>query len=267
MLVCLLIYRDGASVSPSLLWGGIVIVVLGLWDDSKGVPPLWKLAGQATAALLALGGGVCLTGLGVLSAPATLLWLMLLPNALNLIDGLDGLCGGYGSVSSLFLALLALVSGQGWGAAVAFALLGGCLGFLPHNLRQNKLFLGDTGAQLIGFVIGLITIPLFNDGEGPSVIAILLYPMSETATSILRRRRQRKSPFRADRGHFHHRLTDRGISPLRTVGLLLLPTFLVGNLGVVLSISPWMGIPLAAISLAAIAVLWRCEVAPQGTEG
>ena len=54
MLVCLLIYRDGASVSPSLLWGGIVIVVLGLWDDSKGVPPLWKLAGQATAALLAL---------------------------------------------------------------------------------------------------------------------------------------------------------------------------------------------------------------------
>jgi UDP-GlcNAc:undecaprenyl-phosphate GlcNAc-1-phosphate transferase len=267
LLVCLLTYRDGAAISPSLLWAGIVIVGLGLWDDIKGVPPLWKLALQTIAALLALGGGVCLTRLGVLSAPATLLWLILLPNAFNLIDGLDGLCAGCGGIVSFSLALLAAVMGCGEIALLAIILLGGCLGFLPHNLRYHKVFLGDTGAQFIGFTAGLLSVPLINNGGGASVLLILLYPLIETATTILRRLKNKKSPFRADRGHFHHRLTDRHISSGRAVGLLLLPTFLVGNLGVVLSISPWMGIPLAAISLAAIAVLWRCEVAPQGTEG
>jgi UDP-GlcNAc:undecaprenyl-phosphate GlcNAc-1-phosphate transferase len=219
------------------------------------------------AALLAVFGGVRFEGAGAASVPATLLWLILLPNAFNLIDGLDGLCAGCGGIVSFSLALLAAVIGCGEIALLAIILLGGCLGFLPHNLRYHKVFLGDTGAQFIGFTAGLLSVPLINNGGGASVLLILLYPLIETATTILRRLKNKKSPFRADRGHFHHRLTDRHISSGRAVGLLLLPTFLVGNLGVVLSISPWMGIPLAAISLAAIAVLWRCEVAPQGTEG
>ncbi len=267
LAVSLLLAGADEGLDAALLLGGGIIVCLGIQDDTRGLPPLWKLAWQTAAALFAVFGGVRFHGIGVFSVPVTLLWLLLATNAFNLIDGLDALCGGCGAIAGGGFALLGLLTGGSSVTSVSLSLSGACLGFLPHNMRQKKLFLGDTGAQLIGFVIGVIAVPLVNSGEGLSVAAILLYPLSETATSILRRLRQRKSPFLADRGHFHHRLTDCGIPPRRTVWLLLLPSFFMGLLGVVHAVSPWMVIPTSAVSFVAVTVLWRCEVAPQGTKG
>jgi UDP-GlcNAc:undecaprenyl-phosphate GlcNAc-1-phosphate transferase len=238
MAASLLQFNIEGSFGIPLLLGGYAIVCLGVRDDTKGLTPLHKLAWQITAALLAVFGGVRLEGIGLLSVPATLLWLLLLTNAYNLIDGLDGLCAGCGGMGGSTFALLGLLMGDGAVTAVGLSLLGGCLGFLPHNVRQQKLFLGDTGAQLIGFCMGLLSVRVINEGGVYSALLAVSYPLIETATTILRRIWQGKSPLIADRGHFHHRLTDRGLSHRKAVRILLLPSLFCTMVGLLLPVSP-----------------------------
>lgn len=239
--------------------GGVVILILGIRDDTKGLSPSSKIALQLTAALLAVFFGRRLEGMGVFSVPVTLLWLLLMTNAFNLIDGLDGLCAGCGGGCAGWMAILGGMAGNQAVTAAALALLGGCLGFLPHNLRRKKLFLGDTGAQLIGFFLGVLSIPLLNGGGGVSLLCIAAYPLAETATSILRRVIKGQSPFKADRGHFHHRLTDRGIPPRKATALLLLPSLFSGSIGVLLPIAPNAAGAVLMLCLLFVPVCWWVE--------
>lgn len=203
--------------------GGAVILLMGVTDDVRGMAAPMKLILQISAALIAFLSGIRITsfrigemtcGTGILSLPLTILVIVAITNSFNLIDGIDGLSAGEGAVCSFFLSVLSLVSGDLFSGGVSAALCGAAVGFLPYNLKKKKLFLGDSGAQLIGFIISILSaeklsgenaVPLF------ALLFILAYPLSETAASFIRRMRRGKNPMRADRGHFHYRLIDMGI--------------------------------------------------------
>ena len=254
-----LLWGAEGRLGAFLMLGGSVIVCLGVWDDTKGLTPPFKLAWQMTATLLAILGGIRLEGIGILSIPATLLWLLLLTNAYNLIDGLDGLCAGCGGMGGGTFALLGLLSGDTAVTAVGLALFGGCLGFLPHNVKQKKLFLGDTGAQLIGFCLGILSVRMINEGFASSALLAVAYPLAETVTTILRRLWRRKSPLIADRGHFHHRLTDRGLSHRQAVTVLLLPALFGTIVGILLPVSPSAAGWVILLSFAAFLIVLDTE--------
>lgn len=222
--------------TPTLraVWlGGAVIGVFGMLDDARTLSPLVKLAGQLAGALLAVRCGaivdaVYLFGnylpLGKFAVPATVFWILLLTNAINLIDGLDGLSCGVSAISSLSVLVITAVSDAAVCAFTAAALCGACLGFYPHNRHPARVFAGDTGAQYLGFTLAVISVdgmwklPLFLAVCLPPLVFLL--PLFDTIFAATRRIAHGQSPFRADHGHMHHRLLRRGFSHRETVMLL-----------------------------------------------
>lgn len=228
--------------------GGAVILLMGVTDDVRGMAAPMKLILQISAALIAFLSGIRITsfrigemtcGTGILSLPLTVLVIVAITNSFNLIDGIDGLSAGEGAVCSFFLSVLSLVSGDLFSGGVSAALCGAAAGFLPYNLKKKKLFLGDSGAQLIGFIISILSaeklsgenaVPLF------ALLFILSYPLSETAASFIRRMRKGKNPMRADRGHFHYRLIDMGIGPGQARSHLLIVSAVFCMAGICLAL-------------------------------
>ena len=205
-------FLTGAAIELSLplVVGSLVIVSIGIIDDIYRIDAYRKLIFQATAAALAVAAGVrAPVGNPTLSALLAFLWLIALPNAFNLIDGLDGLCARVAIFSSLALFTLG-------GSSAAAALCGATLGFLPYNLRPARMFLGDTGALFIGFSLGVISLDALSKLPTPagavSVLLIFALPLADASTAFLRRAAKGKNPFSPDREHFHHKLIDRGFS-------------------------------------------------------
>lgn len=198
------------------LFLGLTLLTLGLaFDDLQGLSAGQKLSLQLmsslpTAVSLMKEGG------GSADALFALFFLVMLCNAFNLMDGLDGLCSGSGAI----LALTAACLSQG-NTTLLLSLGGACLGFLPFNFASKKQFLGDCGSQAIGFMLGyaLLTSPPASP-LAPSLL--LLYPIFEVVSTVVRRLLIKKSPLSADRGHFHHCLLDLGYSPRKAVVCLLL---------------------------------------------
>ncbi len=204
--------------SVALLSGSLVIVSAGIIDDIYRIDAYRKLIYQAAAAAVAvIFGARAPIGNSFLSILFSFLWLVLLPNAFNLIDGLDGLCVRVALFSSLALFLLG-------NSPMAIALAGALLGFLPFNLRPAKMFLGDTGALFVGFALGVISLDTLSKmtlEKGFLPIALIFaLPLCDTAYAFLRRFLKGKNPFSPDREHFHHKLIDRGFSH-REASLLL----------------------------------------------
>ncbi len=228
--------------------GGAAGVVLGLLpvlavsirDDIRPVRVLPKLLAQVAGAVIAVSFGIVLPQtvhlfdysipLGWLVYPLSVFWLVGVTNAFNLVDGLDGLSAGLGLISCLSLALVVLVAGRPDHAGVAILLAGGIMGFLPYNVHPARVFLGDSGATAIGFVLGCITLTssaLLSAGFATMLPVLLVgVPVADTLVSILRRAIGRlengagKGVHHADRGHIHHRLLDLGLGH-RTAVLLL----------------------------------------------
>ncbi|MGQ9497464.1 MAG: MraY family glycosyltransferase [Desulfotomaculales bacterium] len=218
------------------IWGLVVgaslIVVLGTLDDIYDLPAKVKLAGQiaAAAAVIPFGlqvefvtnplnGG--LIHLGWWGIPVTVFWLVAVTNALNLIDGLDGLATGTAVIAAATLAAVAWTEGHT--AAVALALIVGAaaLGFLRHNFYPAKIFLGDSGSMLLGFVLAATAvIGLTKSTTALSLIIpilILGIPLFDTTLAVVRRCYRRRPIFNPDRGHLHHRLLDAGLTHRRAV--------------------------------------------------
>lgn len=235
------------------------MLLMGVRDDTRGLSPLFKMALQLIATLLAVFFGVRLEGIGVWAVPTTLLCLLLLTNAYNLVDGLDGLCAGCSGIGGGAFALLGLASGDPTITALGLSVLGGCLGFLPYNFRRPKLFLGDTGAQLIGFCLGLMTVRSINTGRTVTALCIVAYPLAEILATVLRRLRRGQSPLAADRGHFHHRLIDRGLSHGRATVLLLLPSLFLSMVGLLLPLATPASEAVLLLSIPGITLCWRME--------
>ena len=191
--------------SAALLSGALVIVSIGIVDDIYRIDAYRKLAFQAIAAAIAVAFGVrAPVDNEILSVLFAFLWLIILPNAFNLIDGLDGLCAR----SAIFSALALFALG---GSIPALALAGALVGFLPFNLRPAKMFLGDTGSLFVGFTLGVISLEALSK-INLSFFLIFFLPLADTAYAFLRRTLKGKNPFSPDREHFHHKLIDGGFS-------------------------------------------------------
>lgn len=209
----------------TLLLASAFIFLLGLIDDIRSLGARTKFLGQLLAALavvtagarfgrIDLGGGWALE-LGWLGWPATMLWIVGVTNAVNLIDGLDGLAAGICTIASGAVALFAVVTGQPVLAVLMLAVLGSLVGFLFLNFNPARIFMGDCGSTFLGFLIAS-SAALCTAGSGRFVNAALPFvalgvPIFDTLFAILRRLLQRRGIMSPDRGHIHHRLLDAGL--------------------------------------------------------
>lgn len=232
-----------------LLLGTTVITLVGVVDDIRGIRPLAKLAGQVAAAAVLLPFGVGMDVLtnplggmvfvGPLGAGVTLLWLVALCNVMNLIDGVDGLASGIAAIAGATLFVAAYQRGDVGTAILSAAFVGGVLGFLPYNFHPARIFLGDTGSMLLGYVLGALSVlGTYKSYTALSLLvplAALGVPVADTALAILRRWRAGRPIFQADTEHLHHRLLRRGLSQRQTAAVLYLVTGVLGAGALVLS--------------------------------
>ncbi len=237
--------RKGYPFLPTLLLAGLVIVLVGLVDDMKGLPGKVKLLGQVVAASILISSGLMIRAfelfgyefyLGWLAYPFTLFWLLGAINALNLLDGLDGLATMLGIILSGTIAAMSVVTGNEGVAITSMVFAASLLGFMRFNFPPASIFLGDTGSMLIGLMVGGLAIHGSLKGPGTVLLAAPLavwtIPFFDSAAAILRRKLTGKSIYATDRGHLHHRLMNSLGSNRRVLG--------------------WVGAACVVISLAAI---------------
>jgi UDP-GlcNAc:undecaprenyl-phosphate/decaprenyl-phosphate GlcNAc-1-phosphate transferase len=215
----------------SLVWklvpATLLVFAVGLIDDFIGLKPYQKLIGQFGAALLAYWAGVRVLGVGGYemgnpwSLLITILWILVCTNAFNLLDGLDGLAAGVGFFATLTIFTAALLHGNTPLAFATLPLAGALLGFLCFNFNPATIFLGDGGSLLLGFLLGCYgavwtqkSVTLL--GMTAPLIALSI-PLIDVMLCVMRRFLRNKPIFTADRGHIHHRLLDRGLTPRRAV--------------------------------------------------
>ena len=237
----------------AMLLGAAVIVLLGMVDDVRGLSAKVKLAVQIVAAVIAVSGGSVINyvsvptwisesghlNLGWLSVPVTVVWIVLITNAVNLIDGLDGLAAGVSAISSVCLVVVALGYSDITVAVICGALAGGCIGFLPYNISPARIFMGDTGSTFIGFILAVASIQgLFKIYAIISFVVpfvMLGLPIFDVCFAVISRVSHGENPMKADRKHVHYRLLDMGLSKQQTVAVLYLVSACLGLTAVLLS--------------------------------
>ena len=252
-LLSTLIFVPMSSSMRGMLLGGVIIVILGIFDDIYALPALPKLLVQIAAALVAvLHGNVIQVlsnpnifsenpywTLGSLAVPLSVIWIVAITNAVNLIDGLDGLAVGVATISSLTMLVIAMLVSENVVALMMAALAGGCIGFMPYNLNPAKIFMGDTGSTFLGFVLATVSIQgLFKFYTIISFAVPFLMlglPLFDTCFAILRRLAKGQSPMAPDRSHVHHRLIDMGFSQKQAVAVLYIISAILGLSAVVLT--------------------------------
>jgi len=215
----------------TILLPGCLIFALGIYDDIHSVNPYTKVAVQAVAGAMLFAGGLRILDVPVLfgtrhlpwflGLPLTVLWVLAITNAFNLIDGLDGLAAGSALFSTMVVFAVALVSGSSLVSLMALVLAGSILGFLRFNFSPATIFLGDCGSLFIGFMLSALA--LQGAQKAPTLVAVAIpvvsfgLPILETALSIVRRYLGGRPVFTADREHIHHKLLQRGLSHRQVV--------------------------------------------------
>ena len=221
-----------------LLFGTLVMLALGIYDDIKGANARKKFAVQILAGLLLIFSGIRIETLsnpfgsplhlGVWSTPITLLWIVGVTNAINLLDGIDGLATGVAACISLTLGVFSIFMDNILLAILSLSLTGACLGFLPHNYFPARIFLGDSGSLVIGFVLSAIGI--MSVFKAPTAVAlavpllIFALPIFDTGSVVIGRLLRGDSVFEADRSHVHHRLLELGWTHKKAAGFLYILT-------------------------------------------
>lgn len=225
-----------------LLIGGSLVLLVGLFDDIKHLSCYNKLLGQTIAAIITvyfgftidtiyLPSGISLK-LGYWAAPLSVFWIVMITNAVNLLDGLDGLASGFSIVIALFVLIGATIYQNVDIAATSFILIAASLGFLRYNFNPAKIFMGDMGSLFLGYALACLSLKAFTLPNTGSHIAILLVlfliPLADTSLAILRRVSYGRHPFGADKKHIHHRLLELGLSQTSSVLVIYAATFLCG---------------------------------------
>ena len=272
-IVSMLLFVDIDHQMKGILLGASIIVVLGVVDDMSPLRALFKFFVQIFAALVAVFHGVVIEilsnpnvfaenpywELNWLSIPITVLWIVGITNAVNLIDGLDGLACGVSTISAVSMLVIALLVSEGDVALVMASLVGACLGFMPYNRNPAKMFMGDTGSTFLGYVLATISIQgLFKYYAIVSFAVpflILGLPMFDTLFAIIRRLAHGQNPMAPDRGHIHHRLIDMGLSQKQAVAALYVISSILGLSAVVLTSSGAVKAMLLLMALAVAAFL------------
>ncbi|MDR1589666.1 MAG: undecaprenyl/decaprenyl-phosphate alpha-N-acetylglucosaminyl 1-phosphate transferase [Oscillospiraceae bacterium] len=238
-----------------ILLGSVIVVIVGAIDDILDIKPWIKFVAQTAAALVAVYHGVVIDvlsnpivvsnvdyiSLGWAAAPMTVVWIVAITNAVNWIDGLDGLSVGVSGIASVTMLVIALIVSNGNTAIVMAALAGACIGFMPYNLNPAKIFAGDTGALLLGYVLSTMSIiGLFKFYAIVSFAVpflILALPIFDVVFNTFRRIFHGQKPWVSDRGHVHHRLIDMGLTQKQAVAILYCISTVLGLAAVVLTAS------------------------------
>jgi len=250
-----------------LLLAGALIFAAGLLDDLFNLRPAAKLLAQCAAGMVAYGfgfqvqelsfGGTALP-LGALALPITLLWIVGVTNAFNLIDGLDGLATGIGLVALGSTFVVSMLLGNPLGALVCAALGGALLGFLRYNFRPARIFLGDSGSLFVGFMVAVLSVHGSTKSATAALtlapLLLLALPILDTLLSIVRRWLRGKPIFGADEHHLHHRMLAIGLTHVRVVVLLYVLAAALAVLGVVLASGPQRVVAVTALAGATASV-------------
>jgi UDP-GlcNAc:undecaprenyl-phosphate GlcNAc-1-phosphate transferase len=228
----------------ALLAGCLVLVVVGVVDDARGLSPWAKLGWQVVAALIALSGGIGIAGavhspfggmldltwgrsafsfLGLhfhitpLANLLSVLWMVGLANTVNFLDGLDGLACGVSTIAALVMFLVSVGPrvDQPGVALLSIILAGAALGFLPFNFFPARIFMGDSGAYFLGLTLAMLAI--YSGAKLATAALVLGFPIMDALWATIRRIAKRSSPFKADRYHFHHMLVDAGMTQRQAV--------------------------------------------------
>lgn len=262
--------------------GGLLMYLLGIWDDIKDIKPVVKFSGQLLIATLVYAMGIRITfisnffGAAVTDSHAnvllstgagyiiTVLWIVGITNAVNLMDGLDGLAAGSVAIMSLSLAYIAYIHGVRLGSMpVCIALVavaGGCIGFLPFNFSPAKTFMGDGGALFLGYMIAVLSVisPLKQATVVGAIVPMLTLavPIFDTLLAMLRRSLKHESVMSADKGHLHHHLMAAGFGQRRSVLIMYGIVGIMGEVAILISRELYKD----AVPLFLIALLYMCII-------
>lgn len=232
-----------------IILGATIIIIGGILDDIWELKPFEKLFFQLMAAevLIIMGVSIQLIAnpftndisyldIGYWSVPITIVWVVGITNAMNLIDGLDGLSSGVSLISTITIFIIAVTKDRSNAMYLTAILMGSIAGFLPYNFNPASIFLGDTGAQLLGFLLAAISMEgAIKSATIFSVVVPILtmgLPIFDTVFAIIRRKVNGRSIMEADRGHLHHRLLDLGLSQRQAVLIMYLISALLSGLAI-----------------------------------
>ncbi len=252
-IISVLAFADITRQVQGILIGAVVIAVVGAIDDIVPLSPILKLTVQVIAAVIAVYYGVEIEilsnpnifsddpvlNLGALSIPITILWIVATTNSVNLIDGLDGLAVGVSAISSITMIFIAIFVAEFNVVILMAALTGACFGFMPYNLNPAKIFMGDSGALLLGYILG--TASIIGAFKFYALISFIVpflvigLPIMDTAFSFFRRILTGHNPMKPDRGHFHHRLLDMGFTQKQVVAVMYVISVILGMLAVMVA--------------------------------
>ena len=218
-----------------LVVGGVALCTIGAIDDARSVRALYKLYAQIGAATIAFKCGFRIDAvllpyfgalsMGIFALPVTLLWIVGITNAINLIDGLDGLAGGVVFFAGVTNLVVAHFTGAPFVEITMLAMLGAVAGFLLFNFNPARIFMGDSGSYFLGFLLGTMSLTGASQKASTAVsllvpVLALGLPIVDTLFAIVRRFLERRPLFAPDRGHIHHRLLDMGLTHRRAVLIL-----------------------------------------------
>lgn len=259
-IVSVLCFATLDRETTGILIGSVIIVTIGILDDIKEMKAIIKLLCQIVAAAVVVYSGVRIEHFANplaawigppyivldfwLSVAITMIWIVGVCNAVNLIDGLDGLAVGVSSIASLTMLAMTLITENVNVAILTAAVAGAGFGFLPYNFNPAKIFMGDTGALFLGFILACISIQGFLKLSAIISFAVpilmLGLPIFDTLFAIIRRVLTGRSPMSPDRGHLHHRLLDMGFSQKQTVAILYTLTTILCLTAVVISVRGYL---------------------------
>ena len=250
-IIGVLVFQGLSSPALALIISGALIMGVGFYDDIRGVAPQIKLIVQLAAALLLIQNDIyirfisnpfiegSIISLGVFAIPITLIWLIGISNAINLMDGLDGLSVGISAIAAVTIAIVSYSQNQLFVFSLSLILAASALGFLRYNFHPAKTFMGDCGSLFLGFMLGVLSLM----GPTKSVITVSLFvpliilgvPIFDTFFAIVRRMFLKKPIFQADKGHLHHCLLAMGLSHTQVVLLLYAVSIIMGAIAVIMT--------------------------------
>jgi UDP-GlcNAc:undecaprenyl-phosphate GlcNAc-1-phosphate transferase len=256
--------RTAIGDNLGFVLGSAIIFAFGIWDDRAGLGVPGKLSGQILAAIVLL-----LTGTQIhlfisqwANLPLTVLWIVGVVNAFNFVDSMDGLALGLAGVASAFFTLVTIDSGQLVLTTLSAAILGVCIGAYFYNLNPAIAFLGDSGAQLLGFLLAAIGVA-YNPLERPNLsswfvpIMVLGVPIFDMVLVVLSRLRQSAPIYRAAKDHTYHRLCKLGLAPTRSVFAMQMMGIILGFISfIALDMSViWSNVTFAIVVLTGIGLI------------
>ena len=235
-----------------LMAGAVLIALVGALDDVFDLPPLVKLLGQVTAAIIAVKAGAVVTDVtipfvGALQFPnaggtLTVIWLVALMNVINFSDGVDGLAAGLTAIDGIAFTIIAFSLHVSGAAVLAALTAGAAIGFLVHNFHPASVFMGDAGANLLGYLLGVVAV--VGTLKTNAVVALLVpfvilaVPVLDTSFVVAKRLKYGRKPWSADANHFHHRMARIGFSQRKTVAYLYTWSALLALVAVALRVLP-----------------------------